>query len=229
MSMYDWAKREVKIAKQIEKDDTAEGEFDYGGACYDSALRAFKSLTKDGHSGFSIGLTKNILIRLIEGKPLTPIEDTDDIWNDVSSYDPERGYTNYQCKRMGSLFKKVYTDGTVKYNDIDASYCINLDTKETYHSHLAQKIVDELFPITMPYSSRTRALRVGCVEFLTDLRNGDFDTVGVMHILKSDDTKIDINRFFKEGADHKWIEIGVEEYDERYSMKIERTDIRGKK
>ena len=39
---------------------------------------------RDGHSGFSIQITKSILNRLIDGKCLTPIEDTPDIWEDVS-------------------------------------------------------------------------------------------------------------------------------------------------
>ena len=36
--------------------------------------------------------------RLIDGKPLTPIEDTDDIWNLIDNH--EDGYISYQCKRM---------------------------------------------------------------------------------------------------------------------------------
>ena len=58
-----------------------DGEWDYGCACYESALKAFGSLCEDGHSGFSIGLTKAILNRLINNKPLLPIEDTDEVWS----------------------------------------------------------------------------------------------------------------------------------------------------
>lgn len=54
--------------------------FNYGAMCYASALRAFESLVKDGRSGMSIGFTKQILNRLIDGEPLTPIEDTEDTW-----------------------------------------------------------------------------------------------------------------------------------------------------
>lgn len=78
MKMSEWAKREVEIACKKENSDRKEGEFDYGCACYESALKAFNSLLEDGHSGYSIGFTKNILNRLIDGQPLTPIEDTDD-------------------------------------------------------------------------------------------------------------------------------------------------------
>ena len=54
-----------------------------------------------------------------KSKPLTPIEDTDDVWNLIDNH--ENGYISYQCKRMSSLFKDVYADGTVKYDDINRS------------------------------------------------------------------------------------------------------------
>ena len=79
--MKEWAEREVQIACKRENPDRKEGEWDYGCACYDSALKAFNSLMEDGHSGMSIEFTKQILNRLIDGKPLTPIEDTEDVWN----------------------------------------------------------------------------------------------------------------------------------------------------
>ena len=95
MSMLDWAKNEVAIASNREKCNAKDGEWDYGVACYESALKAFKSLCGDDHSGLSIGITKNILNRLIDGKPLTPIEDTEDIWN--LTHTDEKG-KHYQCK-----------------------------------------------------------------------------------------------------------------------------------
>ena len=42
MSMMEWAKREVEIASKRERGDKPEGEWDYGCACYDSALKAFE-------------------------------------------------------------------------------------------------------------------------------------------------------------------------------------------
>lgn len=70
MSMTEWAKREVEIASKRERGDKPESEWDYGCACYDSALKAFEILCGDGHSGFSIGITKGILCLLgVRGKP----------------------------------------------------------------------------------------------------------------------------------------------------------------
>lgn len=66
-NILDWAKREVKIASKKENPNRKEGEFDYGCACYESALKAFESLCEDNHSGFSIRMTQAILNRLING------------------------------------------------------------------------------------------------------------------------------------------------------------------
>lgn len=126
MSMLEWAKREVEIACKRENPDKKEGEFDYGCACYESALKAFESLCEDGHSGMSIGFTKNILNRLIDGKPLTPIEDTDDVWS-KRHRSKDLPYVTFQCKRMSSLFKMIYNDGHVEYTDVDRYYCKDID------------------------------------------------------------------------------------------------------
>lgn len=211
MSMLEWAKREVKIACKKENLNRKDGEFDYGCACYESALKAFESLCEDGHSGFSIKMTQSILNRLIDGQPLTPIEDTDDIWSDITCVYDER--TEYQCNRMSSLFKEVYKDGTVKYCDIDRSYCVNVDNPNiTYYSRLVRRIIDKMFPIKMPYIPG-KPIQVYCEKFL--------DTVGILYALKTENgeqEKIEINRFFRESEDGEegdWIEISKEEYDNR--------------
>ena len=58
---YEWAKREVEIACKRENPDWDGESFDYGCSCYQSALKAYKSLCEDGHSGYSFGATRNIL------------------------------------------------------------------------------------------------------------------------------------------------------------------------
>lgn len=61
-SMLDWAKREVEIACEKENPNRKEEEFDYGCACYESALKAFESLSEDGHSGLSIKITPFLIL-----------------------------------------------------------------------------------------------------------------------------------------------------------------------
>ena len=216
----DWAEREVAIACKTENPNKKDREFDYDCACYKSALKTFKTLCDDGHSGLSMKITQSILNRLINGQPLTPIEDTDDVWEKVAK-NKDDGYWIYQCKRMSSLFKDVYDDGTVKYSDNNRLYCVNINNpNDTYYSGLVRRIVDKMFPITMPYMPGT-PIKVYCEDFLTDKKNGDFDTVGMFYALKTENgeqKKIEINRFFKEPKDNEeydWVEISKEEYIQR--------------
>lgn len=227
MSMQTWAEKEIEIACKLEREASGvkNDDWDYGCACYESALKAYKSLMNDGHSGFSIGMTKHILNRLIDGKPLTPIEDTEDVWDDIIDRNDEEGYICFQCRRMSSLFKYVYVDGTIKYKDVDSYYCVNINNTEVaYYSGLVQRIIDEMFPITMPYFPG-KPIKVYCEDFLTDRKNGDFDTVGIFYAIKPDGEKIEdlniieINRFFKESEDG-WDEIDEVEYNERKAIKL---------
>lgn len=214
MSMTEWAKKEIEIACKRERGDKPESEWDYGCACYESAYKAFQSLLEDDHSGMSIGITKNILNRLIEGKPLTPIEDTPDVWNKITLND--RSHTTYQCGRMSSLFKDVYPDGKVEYHDNDRSYCVYRDDPKSpgWHNGFISRLIHEKYPITMPYYPAAKPMVVFCTEGLSDPKNGDFDTIGVWYVLKPDGEKETIERFFKE-AMHGWEEISKQEYFER--------------
>lgn len=210
MSMTEWAEKEIEIACKRERGENNDG-WDYGCACYESALKAFKSLCEDGHSGYSIGVTKHILNRLIDGKPLTPIEDTEDGWSERSSV--HNGYKSYQNKRMSSLFKDVYDDGSVKYHDINRFYCTNVsDPTISWYNGFVSNLMHGLMPITMPYMPG-KDIRVVCEECLYDLKNGDFDTLGVLYYIDNDGEH-DICRYFKEG-ETSWEEISKEEYDKR--------------
>ena len=222
--MYEWAKREIELAFKLDHENSPKEKFDekfnYGCACYASALKAFKSLLDDEHSGASIMITKSILNRLIDGKVITPIEDTPDIWNDCARYEYEIGYSTQQCKRMSSLFKYIYDNGTIKYKDINRFVCIDKNNPYiTWHSGLIDKILDEKFPITMPYMPSDRPYLVYCSEALADPHNGDFDTVAIWYVKKPNGDREDINRFFKEGEED-WIEIDDTEYQKRKEMDI---------
>jgi len=190
---------------------------DYGVACYNSAFKAFNSLCEDSHSGMSIGFTQNILNRLIEGKPLTPIEDTEDVWNHCNRQleDP----IIYQCKRMSALFKHVHKDGRVEYHSVDACFCEDKNTGSTYTSGLVSKLHRDLYPVTMPYMPPTKRDKIVCEELLTDPKNGDFDTVAMLYIIKPDGEQVDVYRYFKEAdTEAGWEEIDKAEYEERMEL-----------
>jgi len=221
MNMTDWARREVEIACAKERGDKDEGECDYGCACYESALKAYESLMEDGHSIYSISITKQILNRLIDRKPLTPIEDTDDIWS-TYTYVRDDGTVHYQCKRMSSLFKDVYKDGTVKYSDTDRITCVDVESGSHYYNGFIASIINEMYPIQMPYYP-SRPIKVYCRDLLTDRKNGDFDTLAILHVILPDreGEMVNIERFFK-GSCNSFEEISKDEYNERWNMHLER-------
>lgn len=212
MTMTTWAKREVEIACARERGDKSSDEWDYGCACYESAYKAYKCLMGDGHSGMSIVFTKNILNRLIDGKPLTPIEDTPEVWEMLTDYDDK---ISYQCNRMHSLFKDVYPDGRVLYHDTERVLCVYNDNPSIpWRNGFISRLIHEKYPITMPYYPDANPFVVYCTEGLSDPDNGDFDTIGVWYVVKPDREKDTIERFFKESPDG-WEEISKQEYFER--------------
>ena len=223
MSLLDWAKNEVELVCKKEQGSAPNDEFNYGCACYESALKAFKCLCEDGHSGMSIEITKNILNRLIDCKCLTPIYDLPEEWNEVWSED---GYTEYQCKRMSSLLKRVYTDGTVTYSDINRFVGVNKGSKCTYHSGHTDRVMEKLYPITMPSMPTNKPYYVYSEDFLVDTANGDYDTVGYLYCIEPDGTRTDLNKYFKESdADESgFVEISRHEYLKRKKLAEKRVN-----
>lgn len=141
---------------------------------------------------------------------------TSDVWVDISDMSGLKGeYRNYQCKRMSSLFKYVYADGTIKYRDVDRYHGVNINNPDApYHSRLIDTVMDELYPITMPYMPADRAFKVYTEVFLVDPKNGDFDTVGIIMTVTPDFDRVEINRYFKE-APNGFAEIDEAEYKDR--------------
>lgn len=230
MSIIDWAEQECRIACKRENPEYNfdSDDFDYGCSCYKSALKAYKSLCEDGHSGASFGFTKNILIRLIEGHPLTPIKDEDFFIEGVErfpleseEYLREQGLkSNIQCPRMSSLFRIETLDGKVTYKDIDRDYFINIEEpSDTYSSN--SSFLDEMFPITMPYMPKKGKYKIYAQTFLTDKANGDFDTKGILYVITPEGEKVDVNIYMAE-INHEMVNITKEEYEERLKRRIDK-------
>lgn len=230
-TISDWAEQECRIACKRENPnfDFDSNEFDYGCSCYKSALKAYRSLMEDGHSGMSFSFTKNILIRLMNGQPLTPITDedfftvergTEDWPADSDEWLKEQGLkSDLQCPRMFSLFRKEYLDGTVTYHDNGRAYFIDIDDP-SWAYHTSTKFLDEMFPITMPYMPKEKPYKIYTQEFLTDKKNGDFDTKAILYMISPEGEKIELNIFEAE-VDRKWQKISKEEYIERFKNRID--------
>lgn len=227
MSRYKWAERECRIACKKENPDFNfdSKDFDYGCSCYKSALKAYKSLCKDGHSVASFNFTRRILERLMEGQPLTPITDEDfkgkdSIYSD--EYLTSKGLkSEIQCPRMSSLFRSETLDGKVSYSDIDRAYCIDIENPSDTYSSAKGQVVDEFFPITMPYMPEKGKYKIYCQTFLADKKNGDFDTQAILYFITPDGKRVDVNRYQTE-KEGKMVDITKEEYEALIEKRIDR-------
>ena len=224
--MYDWAEHECRIACKKENPDFNfdSEDFDYGCNCYKSALKAYKSLCEDDHSGASFNFTRIILERLMEGQPLTPITD-EDFEGGVSIFSDKdlasRGLkSEIQCPRMSSLFRRETLDGKVSYSDNNRAYCINIENPSVTFSSAKDQVVDEFFPIIMPYIPEKGKYKVYCQTFLTDKKNGDFDTQAILYFITPDGKRVDVNRYQTE-KDRKMVDITKEEYDTLLKKRID--------
>lgn len=229
MSMYNWAEQECKLACKRENPnfDFDSDDFDYGCSCYKSALKAYKCLMDDGHSGMSFSFTRDILERLMRGIPLTPITDDDFYINgngplSTDDYLKSMGLkSDIQCPRMSSLFRKETIDGEVTYSDVNRAYCVDIERPSDTFSSSAGTIVDELFPIKMPYLPGKEKYKVYVQTFLTNRKNGDFDTRGIIYLITPDGKQIDINRYYTE-REGKMVEISKDEYDDLLEKRIDK-------
>lgn len=120
-------------------------------------------------------------------------------------------------------------DGTVKYSDVDRVYCYDVDNENvSYHSGLADTIINEMFPIEFPYYPSSKPFKMYAVDFLVDPKNGDFDTMGFTKAIKPNGEVVEVNRYFREPNDGEsetypgWVEISEEEYKEREKNQVER-------
>ena len=195
MSMNDWAEKEAEIRIKQEG-----GKDSYGGMCVESALKAYKSLCLDGHSGCSIGFTKMFLDRLIDGLPLTPITDKD---FDGVVPDTYTGDKCYQCPRDSSLFKYVDKDGNVSYSDVNRSVFYDAREANACAWNGPSKLIDKLFPIKLPYMPSSKLYKVYGETFLFDkdgkditslpTSRGTFNVTKYYYLITPDGERIEIN------------------------------------
>lgn len=242
-TLSSWAENEVRLACLHENPNWDGKSFDYGCACYTSALEAFKVLCGQGHSGFSWHQTARILERLVHNLPLTPItlEDfgyipgvTPELKDEKTgatlalgriptepNWCNENGDRVYQCPRKSGLFLTVHPDNTYDLADNDTFVCVNIECiDDTYTSGLERRIAEQMFPINFPYYPNADNYFIFTRTFLTDKRNGDFDTKEICYIKTPDGKEIPINRYFHE-INGKFEEVSKEQYDELCKQRID--------
>lgn len=220
MSMYDWARQEVQLAKaELKRNKNDEAQ--YMIACYDSALRAYEKLTKDGHSGTSFAITRGILEKLMHEIPLTPVEDKEIMWKYTYNHENE---AVFQHKRMPSVFKMVNKKtGAVRFSDNDRILCKNLLGPDStyFYSNFISRIIDGMFPIEFPYTPTKEKYIVYVTEFLMDSANGDFDTMNLVSVKLPTGDARPLNLYYKE-ENGRWSLITQDEWIGRKKKAFER-------
>jgi hypothetical protein len=201
-----WVENEIKLA--LEKESTGNPIDDQlMKLCYDSASKAY-SVIKEGQSGMSMSLTKFILNRLIDRKPLTTITEKD--FEGLEPLDWQDWYLNkkglkeiYQCPRCASLFKHVYLDGRIKYVDNDRVETIDRNGASCLSS-IGTEAVDNLRPLVLPYYPG-RPYKVYTAEFTYDPDNGNisidpgiYNSIYLSHVITSDGKKISLKEWYFE-------------------------------
>lgn len=217
MSMLDWAKREVELACKRENPEWDGESFDYGCACYKSALKAYEALYEDGHSGLSWNITANIFTRLAKSLPLTPITEDDFVqYQPIPEYEQGllklRGLkSNIQCNRMSSLFRKEYIDGRVEYKDTDRTVL-----NDYWVNDLANNIVNELYPIKIPYNPPVRKFHVYADEYKTSTCKDDYDLIYFKYLITPKGERIELDKIYREDVGF----ITKEEFDSLEKEKV---------
>jgi len=214
-TMSDWAEREVEIVisslkKSIKEDD----DFKYSKSVYYDALKIYKFIMKQGHSGYSFGALRHILKKLINEMPLSPITGADSEWITCDFMNVSADRQIYQNIRRYSLFKEVYKDGTVKYDDINRIVCLDLND-ERYCTRTITDIVNEMFPITMPYEPDSEPYKI-----LTDRICKDKDMGFIVYsVVTPKGETIDINKFFIR-HNNEFTELTEFEFSKRFGFEL---------
>lgn len=149
------------------------------------------------------------------------IEDDPDIWTKVE-FGENDPIQHFQCKRMSSLFKDVAEDGTVTYSDVNRVQLINKESPDIpFRNGFGTRLIDKMYPITLPYFPTDKKFKIIVEEFLTDEKNGDFDTVGYLQLIFPNGEVVDLNGYFKDGPDGM-VRIEQAEYEERKANRIDK-------
>ena len=158
LTKSEWAVREIGRAFEAGADEYCSRE---GQAALWAVRRFLRHFQEE--NGLESGQEAMIQLgeivgKLIEGLPLTPITDAPEEWRHFFDDDDEDGRTFgcYQSIRYPSLFQYRYEDGEVVYSDVDRLVVRDVDEFGTpvnsYADGEVTDTLDGIEPITMPYT-----------------------------------------------------------------------------
>lgn len=111
---------------------------------------------------------------------------------------------------------------TVTYSDVNRVQLINKESPDIpFRNGFGTRLIDKMYPITLPYFPADKKFKIIVEEFLTDEKNGDFDTVGYLQLILPNGEVVDLNGYFKDGPDGM-VRIEQAEYEERKANRIDK-------
>ena len=213
-----WAKDEIN--KRYQKDNDSDDYTAYNTLISKNVLKAFSSIFEDRYSSIYDKETIIYLLnRLCNYLPLTPIKNTDNIWIKHLTYNiPDVSLKEvYQCSRMPSLFKEVYSDGSIKYKDITRYHVKFKGNARLIYDYceIIDRVMDELYPITFPYFPTKDPYYI-----YPEICCQNLDIMVIRYIVTPTKELVEINRYFKKEGDTDYIEITEDEYNKLKHMDI---------
>lgn len=211
-----WAKERKAKEKASERESEDEHLFDcaieYACACVDSAAKAYKAMLEVEKPVSD--KAKGLLNRLIKCHPLSPITEDDfkaaphgpsHEWEvEPNVLEDKHLKSSMQCPRMFSLFREEGLDGSVAYSDVNRVVCTD-NRGHAWVDGEATRMVDRMFPITLPYYPADKPFVVhGCVchtEGDAGKPEGHRGTVNVTYygyLITPEGKRIELNRFYGE-------------------------------
>jgi len=98
--LVDHAKGELERVGMFNEDS------DYGGMLGNAVMELMQTFAKQGHSGCSADMTRELFSKLAKWEPLSPVTNNPNEWTNVSEFGFPESENLWQSKRNPALFSK---------------------------------------------------------------------------------------------------------------------------
>jgi len=189
----------------------------------DDAVAMFRTVFSKPKSAQHLVLVKGLLNRITSGLPLTPIT-MEDFDNTVAS--EIRGELKHTCARYEGLTATKNSDGNgftysdsrrvVFYdqsliNQEESSSIVDILHNRAHYPSIALKLVDDLFPITLPYMPGDKYEVFGS-SYSFKLAEGEPDLVEIDFIKTPNGQLVKVDQYYRKTRDGKYIEVDFENF-----------------
>lgn len=182
-----WGQKEIDLAKL--KYEKLKPTYEIAEEMF---AKVYPTITQ--HEDRDVRKATELLTRLMNGYPLSPITDDPEEWE----MEDDGDFTIYRSIRRPSLFKRVALDGDkkcVQYIDKDRYEVIDVNTMSiTNERRFCEILLDAADPITMPYFPYAK------IKVFTDgFTLGEDEYAGLMYFRAMDGMMYKIDKYYRIG------------------------------